>query len=272
MAHMKWRLVLTGASGGIGQALAVALAPYCTSMVLVGRNRGVLETLRARLGPHLVRIVVGDATQAATLDAVAAAASELGGVNLLINNAGINDFHAFQSQDPAALRNLLDVNLLAPMLLTQRLLPQLRSATSAQVINVGSLFGYLGYPGFAGYCASKAGLRGFTQALRRELADTGVEVRHFIPRATRTPINAGPVEAMNAEMGVPLDEPADVARQLCAFIEGSAWEHKPGLKEALLVLLNHLLPGLPDRAIRGQLPVIRKHMPAPVRRAQPRSS
>ena len=147
MAHMKWRLVLTGASGGIGQALAVALAPYCTAMVLVGRNRGVLETLRARLGPHLVRIVVGDATQPATLDAVVAAASELGGVNLLINNAGINDFHAFQSQDPAALRNLLEVNLLAPMLLTQRLLPQLRNASSAQVINVGSLFGYLATPG-----------------------------------------------------------------------------------------------------------------------------
>lgn len=272
MAHTSWRLVLTGASGGIGQALAIALAPYCASMVLVGRNGAVLEALRERLGPHLVRVVVGDATQEATLDAIAAAADELGGVDLLINNAGINAFHAFQTQEPAALRSLLEVNLLAPMLLTQRLLPQLRQVPSAQVINVGSLFGYLGYPGFAGYCASKSGLRGFTQALRRELADTGIAVRHFIPRATRTPINAGAVETMNAEMGVALDEPADVARQLCKFIEGSAWEYKPGLKEALLALVNHLLPALPDRAIRGQLPVIRKHMPAPVRHAQPRSS
>jgi short-subunit dehydrogenase len=147
------------------------------------------------------------------------------------------------------------------MLLTRRLLPQLLAADAAQVVNVGSLFAYLGYPGFAGYCASKAGLRGFTQALRRELADTRVAVRHFIPRATRTAINRGPVEAMNAEMGVPVDSPADAARQLADFLDGDAWERKPGFKEALLVLVNQLFPGIPDRAIRAQLPVIRKHLP-----------
>jgi len=272
MAGHPWRLVLTGASGGIGAAFAQALAPHCVSMVLVGRDGAALEALRARLGPVLVRVVVGDVTQDATLAAVEEAADALGGVNLLINNAGVNAFHDFQTQEPATLRSLLDINLLAPMLLTQRLLPQLRAAPGAQVVNVGSLFGYLGYPGFTGYCASKAGLRGFTQALRRELADTDVAVRHFIPRATRTPINAGAVDALNAEMGVPVDQPQDVARQLSAFLDGTAWERKAGLREALLVLVNQLLPALPDRAIRGQLAIIQRHMPGLARRLTTRSS
>lgn len=260
MERGKWRLVLTGASGGIGQAIALALAKDCEWMVLVGRNADALGMLQQQLGVK-VRIVRGDLTAQTTLDEVEGVARGLGGANLLINNAGANDFHAFQSQDAAALRGLLDTNLLAPMLLTQRLLPQLRQAGQAQVINVGSLFGYLGYPGFAGYCASKSGLRGFTQALRRELADTGIRVRHFIPRATDTAINTPAVKAMNAEMRVPTDNPVQVASQLREFLAGSAWEHKPGLKETMLVLVNQLLPGLPDRAIRGQLAVIRKYLP-----------
>ncbi|WP_306391870.1 SDR family oxidoreductase [Telluria beijingensis] len=272
MGGQPWRLVLTGAAGGIGAAFAQALAPHCVSMVLVGRDAAALEALRARLGCGLVRVVAGDLAQEATLAAVGDAAGALGGVDLLINNAGVNAFHDFQTQDAASLRSMLDINLLAPMLLTQRLLPQLRAAPRAQVVNVGSLFGYLGYPGFAGYCASKAGLRAFTQALRRELADTGIAARHFIPRATRTPINAGAVDALNAEMGVPVDQPQDVARQLLAFLDGAAWERKAGLREALLVLVNQLLPALPDRAIRGQLAVIQRHMPGHSRRQTTRSS
>lgn len=271
VAGRRWRLVLTGASGGIGAAVTAELAPDCAWMVLVGRDGAALRALRERLGPDKIHVVEGDVTREATLAQVESVTRALGGVDLLINNAGINGFHAFDSQDPRALQALLEVNLVAPMLLTQRLLPQLREAGVAQVVNVGSLFGYLGYPGFAGYCASKAGLRGFTQALRRELADTGVAARHFIPRATLTPINAGAVEAMNADMGVAVDLPQDVARQLRGFLDGSAWERKPGLKEALLVLVNQLLPALPDRAIRGQLPLIRKHMPGQSRQQPTRS-
>jgi len=261
MEQGKWRLVLTGASGGIGQAIALALARDCEWMVLVGRNAEALGILQGQLGAGKVHIVRGDLTAQATLDEVEQVTRGLGGANLLINNAGANDFHAFQTQDAAVLRSLLDTNLLAPMLLTQCLLPQLRQAGQAQVVNVGSLFGYLGYPGFAGYCASKAGLRGFTQALRRELADTAIQVRHFIPRATDTAINSPAVKAMNAEMRVPTDNPVQVAAQLREFLSGSTWERKPGLKEALLVLVNQMLPGLPDRAIRGQLAQIRKFLP-----------
>lgn len=260
VAATPYRAILTGASGGIGQAVAVALAPSCEWLLLTGRNAATLQALQARLGPN-VHVVDGDLTDPPTLAAIEDRARTLGGANLLVNNAGTGGFHAFGTQDQETIRMIVDANLIAPMLLTRQLLPQLLAAPAAQIINVGSLFGYIGYPGFAAYAASKSGLRGFTQALRRELADTAIQVRHFIPRATRTAINSAAVDALNRDLGTQVDLPEQAAAQLLAFLSGSGWEHKPGIKEALLVLINHLMPGLPDRAIHQQLPRIRGHMP-----------
>lgn len=257
----RCRAVLTGATGGIGQAIARELASRADWLILVGRNADALQALQHELGASKAHVVAGDVTQEATLAAIERLARELGGANLLINNAGAGGFHAFETQDPAAIRALLESNLLAPMLLTRRLIPLLKEAPGAQIINVGSLFGYLGYPGFAAYGASKAGLKGFTQALRRELADSTVAVRHFIPRATRTRINSDAVTAMNRELNTAEDSPEHVARQFMRFLGGSAWEKKLGIKEAFFVFINHFLPAIPDRAIRGQLAVIRKYMP-----------
>ncbi|GAB3549857.1 SDR family oxidoreductase [Noviherbaspirillum agri] len=259
-ADAPLRAVLTGASGGIGKAIARELAPHAEWLVLVGRNVAVLETLKKELGAH-VHIVAGDVTEQPTLLAIEDKAHQLGGMNLLVNNAGASDFHAFDTQDVDAIRRLLDTNLLAPMLLTRQLLPLVRRAPAAQIVNIGSIFGYVGYPGFAAYCASKSGLRGFTQALRRELSDTSINVRHFAPRATSTAINSAPVEAMNRELKNAQDTPEHVARQFLQFLRGTAWETKLGAKESFFVLINHLLPKMPDKAIFSQLPVIRKHLP-----------
>jgi short-subunit dehydrogenase len=256
-----YRAVLTGATGGIGQAIARELVRNSDWLVIVGRNVAALNALATEIGIRKVHIVHGDLTQDRTLVETALLAQELGGANLLVNNAGAGDFHAFETQDTAAICALLDTNLLAPMLLTRKLLPQLKQAPSAQIVNIGSLFGQIGYPGFAAYGASKAGLRGFTQALRRELADTAVEVRHFIPRATRTAINSDTVNAMNRELNTTEDAPESVAREFMRFLDGSAWETTIGTKEAFFAFVNRLLPAMPDKAILDQLPVIRKYMP-----------
>jgi short-subunit dehydrogenase len=253
--------VLTGASGGIGAAIATELAPRCALLILVGRNRGALEALQRDLKGCPVHLVCGDLTEPATLGAIEAAARALGGINLLINNAGVSDFHAFDSQAPDTIAAMLATNLLAPMLLTQRLIPVLRLAPAAQIVNLGSVFGSIGFPGFAAYCATKAGLKGFTQALRRELSDSAIEVRHFAPRATRTAINSAAVDAMNRELNTAQDSPRHVAAALLRFLDGGAWQRTLGAKERFFSVLNALLPGLPDGAIRAQLPVIRKHLP-----------
>ena len=258
-------VVLTGASGGLGQAFALALAPQSSAMVLVGRDRSRLETLQQRIGEStpgvVVRIVDGDLTEAHVQRRVFEAAQELpGGLDLLVNGAGINDFHAFDSQPGAAIERLLTVNLLAPIQLTQQLLPLLKLPRRAQVINIGSIFGYLGYPGFAIYCAAKFGLRGFSQALRRELSDTNIEVRYFAPRATRTPLTTPAISAMNRELNVQEDATEVVARELLKFVSRSTWERKLGFPERLYVFLNQLMPAINDRAIRRQLHIIRNHL------------
>jgi len=267
-------LVLTGASGGLGQAIARTAAPLCSSVILVGRDtvrldalRGLLKAQHAELGVHTVN---GDLTDAAVRDRVFDAARALPApVDLLINNAGINEFHEFESQQPEAVERLLAVNLLAPMLLTQRLLPLLKRAPQAQIVNIGSIFGYLGYPGFAAYCASKFGLRGYSQALRRELADTAIDVRYFAPRATRTPLNTSAIAALNRALNTKEDAPDTVAQMLMRFLEASAWERKLGFPERVYVFLNQLIPTINDGAIRRQLQTIRKHLPAGARPAPP---
>lgn len=260
-AGAPYRVILTGATGGIGQAITRELAAKSDWLILAGRNVEALRSLQQALGESKTHIVTGDLTEESTLGAIERLARELGGANLLINNAGAGEFHAFDTQDAASIRALLDTNLLAPMLLTRRMLPLLQAAPSAQIVNIGSLFGYIGYPGFAAYGASKAGLRGFTQALRRELADSAVEVRHFIPRATRTAINGDAVSAMNRELKTTEDTPQRVAAEFMRFLNGSRWETMIGAKEAFFVFVNQVLPAMPDRAILGQLPVIRKYMP-----------
>lgn len=260
-AGFPYRAVLTGASCGIGAAIARQLAPGCALLILVGRNRAALEGLRGELKNCPVHIVCGDLTDPRTLSEIETAARNLGGINLLVNNAGVSDFHAFASQSPEVIATLLATNLLAPMLLTRQLIPVLMAAPAAQVVNIGSVFGMIGFPGFAAYCAAKAGLKGFTQALRRELADSAVEVRHFAPRATRTAINSDAVSAMNHALKTAEDTPEQVAAAFLRFLDANGWQRTLGAKERFFVLLNQLLPALPDGAIRAQLPIIRKHLP-----------
>lgn len=258
---MRYRAVLTGASGGIGAAIAHRLAPRCDLLILAGRRRERLASLAGQLAGCELRIVCGDLSDMDTLAEIAAAAQSEGGINLLVNNAGGSGFHAFGTQAPAAIRSLIETNLVAPMLLTRELLPCLGQAASAQVINIGSVFGSLGFPGFVAYGASKAGLAGFSQALRRELSDTSIDVRHFSPRATRTAINSAAVDAMNRELGTAEDTPEAVADAFMAFLGSRRWQRTLGAKESFFVLVNKLLPGLPDNAIRKQLAQIRKHLP-----------
>ncbi|HVK93524.1 MAG TPA: SDR family oxidoreductase [Noviherbaspirillum sp.] len=258
---VPYRAVLTGASGGIGKAIARELVARSDYLILTGRNIDALQSLQRELGVGKVHIVHGDLTHNDTLSAIDSVAQSVGGLNLLINNAGASDFHAFETQDAEAIRSLLTTNLQSPMLLSRQLIPLLKQASRAQIVNIGSVFGDVGFPGYATYCASKAGLKGFSQALRRELSDSTVEVRYFAPRATRTAINSASVAAMNSELKTAEDSAEYVAREFVRFLGGSAWEKTLGAKESFFVFINRLLPALPDRAIFTQLPVIRKYLP-----------
>ncbi|MGI9246110.1 MAG: SDR family oxidoreductase, partial [Steroidobacteraceae bacterium] len=224
MKFERVRAVVTGASGGIGQALAAALHGRGASVLLVGRNTDALERARAAIGDAArVATFAADLTVERERQALVAHAVAWD-CNLLVNNAGLGDFALLEGQSDAALERLFAVNTLAPMQLTRALLPHLRTQPQAAILNMGSVFGSLGYPGYSVYSASKFALRGFTEALRREYADTNLRVLYLAPRSTRTSMNATAVERMNAELGVAMDPPADVAAAACALLAGGRLE------------------------------------------------
>ncbi|UZE15473.1 SDR family oxidoreductase [Pseudomonas sp. B21-054] len=251
------RVVLTGASGGIGQAIAAALCAAGARVLAVARHQESLLPLLARY-PQNLCWVAADLTSACDRRKILAAATALDGVNLLINAAGINHFAMLEQLDDSEIDAMLAVNISAPICLTKLLLPLLKQADSAMVVNVGSTYGSIGYPGYASYCASKFALRGFSEALRRELADTRVGVLYVAPRATRTSMNSPAAQALNDALKANVDDPQAVANAVIHAIAGDRRDLYLGWPERFFVRLNSLLPNLVDRGLRKQLPLIRR--------------
>jgi short-subunit dehydrogenase len=243
------RVLLTGATGGIGHAIARALQAAGAQLLLTGRSASHLAALAVELHdparPDAVQWVVADlAEPQATAQLVQEA--ERFGVNVLVNNAGLPSHGRLQSLAPDAVRDVLTTNLVAPVLLTQALLPFLLRQTEARVIQVGSALGRIGMPGTSVYSASKFGLRGFSEALRRELAGGPVTVQYLGPRSTDTRFNSAAVLASNAATGTAMDDPARVARALLALLRSGAAERFIGFPETLAVRLNGLVPSWLD--------------------------
>lgn len=259
------RILLTGATGGLGQALARQLAEAGAALFLVGREGDRLATLEKSLAPACpagIRSQACDLADPAAIARVAAAAREFG-ANCLINNAGIGSFGLFARQPAGEIEAVLAINLVAPIQLTRLVLPDLLERPEAAVVNVGSAFGSVPFAGFAAYSASKAGLKGFSQALRRELADTPVRVIHVAPRAIDTALNSPAVQRLNHALGNASDLPEAVAQRIVAALEREAPETHIGFPERLFARLNGLLPGLVDRGVRGKLATIKRHALTP---------
>lgn len=272
MKAKQARIVLTGASGGIGQAAALAFVEAGAAVMLVGRSatqlsRQATELARSGCAAAPVDWHAADLAQPADIAALAAAATAWD-ANVIVHGAGLPSFGRLDDIPAQDMQRVLQTNLLAPMLLTQALLPHLRRLPRAQVICVGSAMGRIGLPGFSVYNASKFGLRGFAEALRRELADSAVQVQYFGPRSTRTAFNDAGVQAYNAATGTAMDAPERVAAALLRLLEDEAAERFMGYPEKLAVRLNGLVPTWLDRVFaphRRSLPV--PGAPAAVRAA-----
>jgi short-subunit dehydrogenase len=255
------RVLLTGAAGGIGRVMASQLLEEGAHVLLVDRDARALDLVASslafageRFGTHVADLT-SQSARAALCDK---ARAWHGGINVLINNAGLNPFGLYEELSPDEIDRSLAVNLQAPMHLCRELLPHLRTQASAAIVNIGSVFGSIGYPGYVAYSTTKFAIRGFTEALRRELADSAVSVQYLAPRATRTSINSAAVESMNEQLGVAMDPPERVARELVALLTLGRASAVVGWPEKLFVRLNAILPGVVDRAVRGQLATIRE--------------
>lgn len=250
-------VLLTGASGGMGRAIAQQLAAEGARLLLTGRDAVQLTGLERELAADTVTLAADIATASGRRLLVDAAAAA--GVEIVIHNAGVQDFGLFQEQDSAALQCMLELNLCAPVLLSRELLPMLQRHDEAALVFVGSAFGSIGHPGFAVYCASKFGLRGFAESLRRELADGSVRVHYLAPRATRTELNSSSVVALNETFGTAMDEPSLVAGELMVLLaDNRGAERFIGWPEKLFVRINGVWPRIVDAALAGKLSTIRR--------------
>jgi short-subunit dehydrogenase len=254
------RVLITGAAGGIGACTARRLARAGAELLLTDLNADPLEQLAdtLRADGTTVETLAVDVTSAYGRDQLASAAERMG-VSVLINIAGINPFGLFEEQSERDIERAFAINTIAPLSLCRALLPVLAACDDAHIVNVGSTFGSLGYPGFAIYSASKYAVRGFTEALRRELADTSIRMHYVAPRATRTALSTDRVCAMNRELKVAMDPPESAAAAIESCLSRSRRETFLGGPERLFTLINSVLPGLVDRVIRRQLGVIRRH-------------
>ena len=253
-------ILLTGASGGIGSCTASMLAKQGANMILVDRDINQLEILLDSIdqGDNDIRLLAADLGKNTERERIVHLAGKyFPCLDVLINCAGINQFSMFYNMDDTVIETMININLVAPMILTKRCIPLLHKSRHGQIINFGSTFGSIGYPGFVTYSATKFAMRGFTEALRRELSNTGISISYIAPRATKTTINSGPVYKMNAALGVKMDDPAVVAVAILNIIDnGKPVNCYLGWPEKLFVKINSLFPGLVDGSLRKQLETI----------------
>ena len=187
--------VVTGASQGIGQAVAEAFsAREGAKVALVARTRSKLEMVadacRERGGEPLV--VPTDVTDdAAVADMAETVTGEWDVPDVLVNNAGIFDYAPLDELTLDGFRDQIDVNLTGAFAVTQAFLPAMRERKAGHLFFMGSVASIMAYPGNAGYCAAKHGLRGLARVVREETKDEGLRVTTVLPGATDTPTWAG---------------------------------------------------------------------------------
>ncbi|MFZ5616853.1 MAG: SDR family NAD(P)-dependent oxidoreductase [Pseudomonadota bacterium] len=194
--------VVTGAASGIGRAVAIKLAGAGASVAISDVNAAGLEETRRMMGePQSNRIRVDrlDVADAAAIECYAATIREsLGDADYVFNIAGLTRVGAFEETPLSSFEKIMDVNFWGVVRMSKAFLPQL-VATKGGLVNISSLFGFIGYRGQAHYCASKFAVRGFNETIAQELAEKGVRVTSVHPGGVATSIarNAA-VDAMPA--------------------------------------------------------------------------
>lgn len=193
------RALVTGASGGIGGAIARALHGAGAAVALSGTRRDALEALAADLGDR-AHVVVADLSSADGAAALAKdAEAAMGGVDILVNNAGLTRDQLLMRMKDEDWQQVLDVNLTAAFRLTRACLRGMMKARFGRVISITSVVGATGNPGQANYAASKAGLAGFTKSVALEVASRGITANCVAPGFIVTPMTDALTDAQREQ-------------------------------------------------------------------------
>ncbi len=244
---MTRTIFLTGAASGIGRETARQLANTDCRLVLADRDAEGLARVAAELPGNPV-CVVGDLGDPGSRAELCQAAIDCA-PDVLINNAGILHFAPLESLPIDRIESEFRINVIAPIALAQAVLPGMRERGSGHIINLGSVFGSISFAYFSTYSSSKFAIRGFTEALRRETAGSGIDVSYVAPRAVKTAL-ASQFGKMAAAVGMNMDTPERVAKAIVNVVGSPTRQTFVGFPESFFVKVNGLFPGLVDRSLR----------------------
>jgi len=229
-------VVLTGGSGGIGRLVASYIAAKGASIAVLSRSDDV---------PPGSRHIAADLSSPEGIAAAQSLVTELA-PDILINLAGVQYFGPFEQQNLENLHRHYLINLVAPVALCQAAVPPMKRRKHGQVVNIGSVFGSIPFAHFAAYSSAKAGLRAFSESLRRELRDTGIAVTHISPRAVRTKLITPRLQKYADITRMNIDNPAHVAWRIVRAIEQKRSDVHIGFPEKLFARMNAMLPRVID--------------------------
>jgi len=245
------RLLITGASSGIGREIALQASRQGAVVFLAARREQRLQCLVKQIREEggFAHFLAGDITnkiyRSNLFDSVS---NELGGLDILVNNAGAGAYGPFAEATQDRLRQLMELNFFAPVEMCRLFLPLLLSGGSPCVCNISSILAHRAVPGKSEYCASKFALHGFSDALRAEWANLGIDIVLVSPSTTTSEFSGSVIE----KTGKPPAEgkfarsPASVAAAAIRAIERGTHEVIPSYSGRVLVWLDRYFPRLAD--------------------------
>ena len=236
------KALITGASGGIGAAIARVLHAQGATVALSGTRTDVLAELAKSLGSKRAHVCPGNLSEAdAAAVLVTSAEAAMGGLDILVSNAGVTKDGLALRMSDEDFESILALDLTAPFRLARAALRVMLRKRAGRIINIGSIVGATGNPGQANYVAAKAGLAGLTKALAQEVASRGVTVNLVAPGFIATPMTEALTDAQRAallariplgRMGVPEDVAfavAYLASDAGAWITGATMHVNGGM-------------------------------------------
>ena len=248
------RAILTGASSGIGWHLAKNLAKRSVKLVITARRKDRLLELQNQIVQDggVCEIVVGDITDGEVRDRlISTATSQWGGLDILINNAGIGAMGRFDEAAPHRLREVFEVNFFSAVELTRAAIPLLRDGARPLIVNISSVLGHRAVPLKSEYSASKFAMHGFSDALRAELVNDGIHVQLISPSTIDSDFFASAIEDNTGKSWKKAGAmpPNRVAAIIARIMRTNRHEATLSIGGKSLVWLDRLLPSLADRII-----------------------
>ena len=254
-------VVLTHAHNTLGIALAKAMDKEGTVLILSGSDETSLIELAKELTSNQHMLVPGDiSSDKGRVQLVSACRDKDTSIDILINNPQFGGQGSFRATPQGDISHFINSNLTAPILLTRALFPQLAKRDSALLVNIGTLSGSIGLPGFAIDGAGRFGLRGFSEALARELQNTSVKTIYVAHRGIGQNYNSQnknktPSPGLNTTLKRPLDKPELVAKAVIKAMVNETAFSQMGWRERCWIKINACAPKWMDKAVLKRLPI-----------------